>query len=207
MPQVIPEQKHKRTIRAVEQLDTALAKDLDESHRALVELLRYEILRRSGDERAAPAARRAATVMVSAKTRTPRVFSILYHALQGMLGSDVQPAVMANLNRAISDCPESALPDFLLLKGKTLLRTAVTHEQMIRAAWPLMRVPIHFADDPRAADGLYFAALAMERMGRGDKAQELLGECLGHARLADPTRRLAEVVDARVRLRQTGTEP
>jgi hypothetical protein len=63
-----------------------------------------------------------------------------------------------------------------------------------------MRVVIHFPDDGRAAQGLYGAALAVERIGRKDKAIELLTECLGHAHLDEQTRRWAAAMLARLEL-------
>ena len=62
-----------------------------------------------------------------------------------------------------------------------------------------MRVAIHFPDDAGAADGLYGAARAVERIGRVDKAIELLEECLGHPRLTPQTRRSAETALMRLR--------
>ena len=91
------------------------------------------------------------------------------------------------------------LPDFLLLKGETLLRTASTRDDLIRAAWPFLRAAIHFRDSPQAPEGLYGAALVLERVGRTDKAVDLLAECLAHKRISEQVRTMAEA--ARVRMR------
>ena len=62
-----------------------------------------------------------------------------------------------------------------------------------------MRVVVHMSDDPRAAQGLYGAALVLERIGRGDKAMALLQECLDHKRISEETRTLASAALTRLR--------
>ena len=137
--------------------------------------------------------------------RSQRVYAIQLRAFQEVLADDVEPAELSSLDIAIGDCPDEILPSFLLLKGRTLLRTAATRDQVIRASWPFLRVAIHFRNDSRAAEGLYDAALALERLGRPDKAGELLQECLEHKWLTPRTRSLAET--ARARLLAARTSP
>lgn len=191
----------RRAKRAIQQLDAALAKDPGESQRPLLEIVRYEIFRRTGDRRAASAAKRVAALSMPVIARSEQVYGIQLHALRESLKDNIDPAGIGNLDRAIRDCPETVLPGLLLLKGEALLRTASTREDIIRAAWPYLRVAIHFPDDPRAADGLYGAATALDRLGGTAKAIELLEECLGHKRVTTRTRRLAE--EARTRLQST----
>lgn len=204
IPVEIPKKGGRRTARAVEQLDAALAKNPDDSRRLLLEIVRFEILRRTDDPRVAEAVRRAATLPIPVNARSHRVYEIRLHALRTALTDDGDPAELSSLDRAIRDCTEGALPGFLLLKGETLLRTASTREEIIRASWPFLRIAIHFPDDSRAAEGLYGAASALERLGRVDKAMELLDECLEHKRLTDQTRAIAEAARARIR---SGKQP
>ncbi len=205
IPKEIPAKGGKRVVRALEQLHAALAKDPDAPQQALLKLVRYEILQRTGDRRAIQAAPEIAAMSIPPSARSQRVYAIQLPALQEVLSDDVEPAELSSLDHAIRDCPDEVLPSFLLLKGQTLLRTAATREEIIRASWPFLRVAIHFRNDSRAAKGLYGAALALERLGRPDKAVELLQECLGHKLLTPQTQSLAET--ARARLHAAGASP
>jgi hypothetical protein len=109
---------------------------------------------------------------------------------------------MPAIDRAVQDCPDLSLPDFLLLKGELLLRAASTRDDLIRASWPFLRVAAHVPSDPRAADGLVGGASALERMGRPERAIVLLEECLAHKQLRDETRRQAEDGLARLRAKK-----
>ncbi|UCC32713.1 MAG: hypothetical protein JSU86_10600 [Phycisphaerales bacterium] len=205
IPREIPAESGKRVMRAVEQLHAALAKDPDDPQRALLKLVRYEILQGTGDRRAIPAAPEIAAISIPPSARSQRVYAIQLRAFEEALADDVEPAELSSLDIAIRDCPDEILPSFLLLKGRTLLRTAATREELIRASWPSLRVAVHFRNDSRAAEGLHDAALALERLGRPDKARELLQECLGHKWLTPQTQSLAET--ARARLLAPGASP
>ena len=195
LPSRIGGKNNQRTIKAIKQLDSALARNRHDAQGALIELLRFEILRQVHDDRTASSAHRAATVLLPTESRFPKVYRILLSAmttcLSAQVKSDVMSDVMTALDHALDHCPDSLLPDFLLLKGRSLTRTASTPEELMRAAWPLLRVPIHFAGDPRAAEGLYEAAGVMDRLGRHKKAQQLLAECLEHVHVTDATKKLA----------------
>ena len=95
------------------------------------------------------------------------------------------------------------LGDHVLTASRGGATLETTREEIIRAAWPFMRVAIHFPEDPRAAQGLYGAAQAVERTGRKDKAAQLLEECLGHRSLTAETRSLAEAALNRLKAMET----
>jgi len=204
-PENIPGQLDGKVVRAIDQLDGALRDVADEEQRVLLELLRYEILRRSGDPRAGRAAETVATLSIPETVGPERAFSILLDGMTSALKRSANVSsldVVASLSAmdgAIRDCPEALLPGFLLLKGRTLFASASTREEVIRAAWVFLRVAIHFRSDPRAADGLLGAASALERIGRTNKAIELLEECLAHRHLTSETRRVAEPMLQRLR--------
>jgi hypothetical protein len=132
------------------------------------------------------------------EARSQRVYETQLRALRMALEEGVDPELLIGLDRAVRDCPDNTLPGLMLLKGETLMATATTREDIIRATWPFFRIVIHFPDDPLAADGLYRAALALERLGREDKSTELLEECLAHEHVTDATRGLAESARARL---------
>ncbi len=199
VPQTTPTRRDAKFTRAIEQLDAALGQDPGESLRVLFEVLRYGYLRRAEDERALSAAATVAVVTVPEAVRSERVYALLLAALGDSLQSGVTAERLGYLDRAIRDCPDSSLPSFLLLKGDTLLRTSAAREDVIRASWSFLRVVVHMSDDPRAADGLLGAALAVERLGRGDQAVAFVEECLAHKRISDETRGRAQAMLARLR--------
>jgi tetratricopeptide (TPR) repeat protein len=199
MPKSIPTKRDKAVTRAIDELDAALSGESDAEKVALFKLLRYDCLRRTGDGRAAGAAPGVATLDLPPSARLDRAYSIQLTAMEAVLADAVEPQVWESLERAIRWAPEEVLPNFLLLKGRTLLHTAKSEEEIIRASWPFMRVAIHMPEDPRAADGLYGAALALERIGRHDKATALLEECLGHKRLKESTGKSARAALERLR--------
>lgn len=205
VPQSKPAKRDAKFTRAIEQLDAALNQNPDEMPRVLFEVLRYEILRRAEDERAARSAPAVAALPVPEAVRSERVYAGVLAAMQETLKAGVSSARLADLDRAVRDCPDSLLPSFLLLKGETLLRTAAARDDIIRASWPFLRVVVHTPDDPRAADGLLGAASAVERLGRKDQAVAFVEECLAHRRLADETRGKAQAM--LTRLRSTDATP
>lgn len=198
-PKNIPKQRDGKASRAIEQLDGALRKAPEDVQGVLLELLRYEILRRTGDNRAVRAAQRVAALSIPPDAGSEPAFAILLDGMGRALEEDVRFVAPSALDGAIRDCPESVLPGFLLLKGRVLLKSASNREEAIRAAWAFMRVAIHFHNDPRATNGLYGAALALERIGRTGKAMELLEECLGHGQLTIQTRQSADKALQRLR--------
>lgn len=201
LPDSIPAQKDAATARAIESIEGALARPVDDASRALLRLLRYEIFRRTGDKRATPMASEVAALTIPEPARSERAYRIQRHAMLALSADDGGAAaeLLAHLDHAIRDCPDAMLPSFLLLKGDLLARSAATPEERMEAAWPFLRVAIHFPDDPRAAEGLYGAALVVERLGRSDQATELLKECMAHERATDGTRALADAALSRLR--------
>ena len=205
VPKTTPAKRDAKFTRAIEQLDAALSQNPGETLRVLFEVLRYEILRRAEDERAARAAATVAALPVPEAVRSEQVYAGVLAAMQETLKGGVGPERLANLDRAVRDCPDSSLPSFLLLKGETLLRTAVAREDVIRASWPFLRVVVHRSDDPRAAEGLLGAASAVERLGRTDQAVAFVEECLAHKRLSGEARGKAQAM--LTRLRSTNATP
>ncbi|MCH7807974.1 MAG: hypothetical protein IIB60_02010 [Planctomycetes bacterium] len=199
IPTEFPKKRSREATQAIEELNAAIADASDDDRRTLLHLLRFEILRRIGDDKASEAAATLSALPIPLGARTPRAYGIQLAALETTLEAHADAATWTNLDRALEFCPESVLPSLLLLKGRTLLRTAATRDEIIRAGWSFMRVVVHMSDDPRAAQGLYGAALVLERIGRGDKAMALLQECLDHKRISEETRTLASAALTRLR--------
>lgn len=200
-PTGVPDRPNARVGRAIKKLDTALNHKPNAEQRVLLEIVRYDILRRCEDKRATSAALRVAEVPIPRQSRSDRVYEIVLDALGRALEKDLRSGALAGLNRAIRQCPRSLLPDFLLLKGRALLRGASTREDYIRASWPFLRTAIHFPQSDRAPDGLFGAALAVERLGRYDRAIQLLEECLAHAWVGEETQLSASGAIERLRTR------
>jgi len=190
-----PENRDASVVRAIEHLDTAIVQSGNDVRSLLFRLLRYEVLRSCADRRTSAERIAVAGAPIPEELRCRRVYSIRLEAIKSLLQSGASSIDLTSVDRDIADCPESVLPGFLLLKGRALLETASTRQQVIRASWPLMRVAIHMPHSAEAAEALYYAARALERLGRPDKAIRLLKECLEHQGLDPATRRLAlEVV-------------
>jgi tetratricopeptide (TPR) repeat protein len=198
IPRNIPAKRDAKFTRALDRLDSALEHDPGESLRVLFECLRYDLLRQTHDERAARSAGKIALTPVPDPVRSEQVYACVHTALQESMESEISPGILAALDRAIQDCPEGSLADFLLLKGEALLRTAVVRDDWIRASWPFLRVAAHKPGDVRAADGLWGGARALEKLGRPDQAVRLLEECVAHPQVRSPTRRSAEEALARL---------
>lgn len=201
MPDNIPRKRDARTVRAIERLSAALAKGPEASQRALLACLRYDILRRSQAADAVLPARELAALTIPEAARSARAYLIQLDALRRVLKASAGPNELAMLDRAIRDCPKALLPQFLLLKGKTLLERASAREDTERAAWAFLRIAIHFPEDGQTPEALYQTSLALERLGRRDKSVKLLSECLTHARLGEDIRRLARASLERLRNR------
>ena len=199
IPQTMPEKRNARFGRAIKELDGALAADPTDEQRTLLRLVRYEFLRRLSARRAEEVAPVVAVLTIGESIQSDQVYAILLTALKDALMRAVTPERLAALDHAIRDCPDGALPDFLLLKGETLLRIAVTRDDFIRASWPFLRVAVHMADDPRAAEGLLGAARALERLERFEQARALLDECLGGDAISQTTAEKARAALARLR--------
>jgi len=202
MPTMVPDRRDGKVVRAVENLSIPITKLPPGAARSLLMLFRYDLLRRMDDKRASVEAARVATLTIDESIGTERVYDILRFALKATLPQGATPEVLSGLDRAIRYCPESRLPDFLLLKGETLLSRASTREDVIRASWPFMRVVAHMPDDARAVDGLLGTAKALERIGSFDKAAALLTECLDHPKADEAKRRLASQALSRVQKKE-----
>ncbi len=184
MPDNLPTRATAEFRLAVRQLDAAVDRIKLEDHRALVMLMRYALLARANNRRAAVLAPAIARLRLPETVRAPRTCRIQYAALARVFESAPTKDGFQWLDQAIRDSVDGIVPDLLLLKGRSLLRGGATREEFVRAGWAFMRVVIHFADDPRAAEGLLGAAAAYERIGRSDKAVRLLEECVAHERAA-----------------------
>jgi tetratricopeptide (TPR) repeat protein len=206
IPQNVPARRDAKFTRAVDQLDSALAEEPGESRRVLFEALRYEILRRTGDDRTGRSAEALAVAPVPADVRSEAVYALVQLALREAFTSAPTADRWAALDRAIADCPKGSLPGFFLLKGDVMLSTASSRDDLIRASWPFLRIAAHAPDDPRAADGLLGGATVLERIGRADQAIGLLEECLGQSQVGDETRRRAEESLTRLRLAREGSD-
>lgn len=199
IPENIPAERNAETVQAIQTLDAALAQDPPPNQRAALELLRYEVFRRSNHPRAAAGARNLCTVVMPGGVDVERPWRILCMALEQSANEDAPATLAEAVDRALREVPESVLPDFLMLKGGILSRSAKSREEIIRAAWPWLRVVIHAPNHPRAPEALYETAGALEKLNLRDKASQFLDECLRHAKASDDIKRKAETALARLK--------
>ncbi len=199
IPTGLPEQRDSKTVEALDALDTAIPKETSVEPRVVLEFFRYELLRRTGDRRAADHVRSVAVRTVPSAIRCDRLFAIQLPALRGLFsdGSDLQK--LQALDAFIQAAPAAMLPPALILKGEALLATAQSREELIRASWPFLRVVIHMPGDPAAPEALWGAARVLERMGLTDRAVEMLRECIAHPAIGVEIRKEAEVSLTRFR--------
>ena len=199
LPRNVPARFDGRVARTVDLLTNEIRKDVDEDRRAMLELLRFEILRRVDEARSKEHASRVAELSIAAPARSEGVYAIVLAAMQTATSESATPSHFAALDRAIRDCPERSLSGFLILKGRLLFRTAKTREDVIHAAWCFMRVAIHLPDDPLVPEALVEAAGALRGLEREDQAASLLDECLTNVRIGEETRKQAEEMLAEIR--------
>lgn len=191
-PANLPTFRDAATTRALRQLDEAVAANPGPEQRLAIDLLGYEMLRSLRDPIALQVGVRLTDIEIPSTMRVGRVFASVLSALEQRLSDSATHDELDALNRALADCPTEALADFLLLKGRTLLRGAKVREDFIRASWPFLRVVAYMQEDPRAAEGLLGAAKCLEGISRKDKATELLRECLAHPAISSATTKLAK---------------
>lgn len=197
-PTNTPPARNTRYTRAIHVLDSALGMKLTDGQRLVIELLRYELFRRLGDQRAGEAAGRIAALALPEYVASGAACEILSSALRtAMLGASGS-AGFATLDQAIDRCPEDRLAVLLLVKGDVLLARARTREEIIRASWPYLRVAIHMPDDPRAPEALLRTAEAVGRIGNKERAAKLLAECAAHPQATEEIKRKAQEAAARI---------
>lgn len=207
LPVGVGEKRDSKIARAIEQLDLALLQDPGDSIRVLMELLRYDILRRADDTRAARFVPSAAVLVVPEELLTERTCGVIQLALAEALASDPVVERRTALDRAIAGCPDASLAGLLLVKGDTLLRTASSREELIRASWAFLRVAAHRGESVEAQEGLLGAAKALERAGRSDYAVKLLEQTLAQPKLRENLRSEAEESLMRLRKASGSTPP
>ncbi len=198
MPIGIPTKRNSQAIRAIEQLDAAIKIRPGPEPTALMVLLRFDIIRQTGDRRLEQAAKRVAALSLPPDLRNERFYKLIYLALTQPVIANNTDRLIGYVDRAILECPASVLPDFLLLKGKTLMGIAKSPDDIIRASWPFMRVAIHMPNDARAAEGLFETARVMEKLNRPTKALELYRECADHPQVAAKLKLQAQAEIARL---------
>jgi tetratricopeptide (TPR) repeat protein len=193
IPSHLPTQRDAKSTAALDTLDAALFQDPSEAQRIPLELFRFALLHAIGDAKATAAAGQVLEREQPGPPRCDRVSGIVRDALKTSF-ADGAPTMNFNaLDRFIRDCPPNMLADGLLLKGSALLRTAKSNQELVRASWPFLRVAIQLGDDPRAAEALLGAAECLRRLGRGDKARQLLEECRAHRLASREIREKADV--------------
>ncbi|MHC5111170.1 MAG: tetratricopeptide repeat protein [Planctomycetota bacterium] len=193
-PTNLPDKMTKPLNEAILDLNTEISKTQNPQHRSLLMILKYELLRHVNDRRAVDMVNTVARLSIDSRARTTRVYQIILHAQQALLDKEKSPETLAALDTAIKHCPKGMLASFLMLKSETLLATASTDDELIRASWPLMRIAIHMPNDPLAGEGLYRTGLILERLGRSQKAISLIEESLALGNLSDETRTAAGAV-------------
>lgn len=200
VPENIPDHKNDAVLRALDRLQVANRATDAQDHTAVLTLAEFAIRQATGDSQVDELSRTLAHMPMPEAVRCTRAYGLQREALARVPASEFGIATFRTLDDAIAHCPDELLPEFLLLKGDVLLARARTSEELIRAAWPYMRVVIHKPSTPAADRALVGAAAALERLDRPDKARQLLEECL--SRTGVPVAVRNEAATALKRLRE-----
>jgi len=192
IPASIPQGRRPETKGLVRRLTSEANRSTRDEQRVLLELLRYAVLLEGEDPEAARWTREVAATAIPAGIGTAAVYRIRVAACAELLAAGALEDLLDSVNQAAADCPLEVLPELLFLKGRALLERASNREDLLIAGTTLMRVAIHFPDDARAPEALFWAAKVHERLDRRGKAVQLLNECLNHARVSQSVRQRAE---------------
>ncbi len=184
--------------RAIVRLTKASAKQRNPDLAVLFQLLRYRMLKAIGDDQADEAAHTILASEWSKNLSHTEIYDILIDVLDRKMQQEVTLESLSRLDEAIADAPTETLSKLLLLKGHALLRLENEQESEVSAGWAFMRVVAHMPDSPDAAEGLYGAAIAMEKIGRVDKSISLLSECRDHKFATAATQALATTMLSRL---------
>jgi tetratricopeptide (TPR) repeat protein len=194
LPDAVPAPKPGEAQPSLKRLLAAEGGADSERSRAPLTLLRYAVLLRAGEPGLDELAPAVATAPLDPDAAGPTAYRLKLDALGHLRGTELRAEVLNDIDEAVESVPQTILPDLLLMKGRILLEDAKDRETYIRAGWTFMRVPIHFPDDIRAADGLLGAAQVYERLGNLDKATALVRECLSSPRAAQATQEHARAL-------------
>ena len=163
-------------------IEAALSAGPREAERTLLILLRFAVLARIGDERSRQAAMDAAAAEVQDAARTEAAYRIQLAALRQVLEGGADDRLVTQVDQALRTAPDVLLPELLMMKGEVLGRLARSPRDYMRAAWPYLRVAVHFPNHELVPRALLCAAEALERAELPDKALALVEESVGHAR-------------------------
>jgi tetratricopeptide (TPR) repeat protein len=198
MPTCAPQSRTPAAEKVLQRLSTEAKRPADPDRRVLLEVFRYAIRDRIDDRRTGEEVRRIARIAIPPPIGSAAVYAIKIAACRELADAGEHSEALAALDEAIAACPLDVMPDLLLLKGQTLLARSSGRRDLPRAGLAFMRVAIHFADDERAAEALFWAAKVHQRIERPDKAGQLWKECLAHARISPTIRDRAEAELARL---------
>jgi tetratricopeptide (TPR) repeat protein len=175
-------------VRALRNVNEAIDRASSQSDRVLLEMLRYQIARILDDPSKARYAEALADQPIPPAVGNRSVYRVKARALLEAVGSIGREAAVGVINGELSRAAMEVLPEMLLVKAELLLAGARSDEDLIRSAWPAMRIVIHYPSDPLVPKALMLAAKVHERLGRNELAIKLLNECVRFGGIADSDR-------------------
>jgi tetratricopeptide (TPR) repeat protein len=176
--------------RVAQRLETGQRKS--ELDPMLLDLFTYAVLARSNPAKAEKLVADIVAGSVPSEIATEPVYQAYCAACRACLEQGKAAETLQAVDRAIESCPETSMPQFLILKGEALLAQAKEPKGRLRAALAFMRVPVHFPDDPQAPMGLFQTALVYESIGNPKKAGILMAECKQHRLVSSELRQRAD---------------
>ncbi|HNO80191.1 MAG TPA: hypothetical protein PKN33_19260 [Phycisphaerae bacterium] len=178
LPKNLPTQPSHATRRVLKKLERAIEQSATLTERTLLETLRFSTLKAMDDPAARVLAAPLMGLIIKSSVFAPRTIDVFTTAGDLLVENADYAHVQQQVEKAIVEVPESLLPEILLLKARVQLASATTPEEYLAAAFPAMRVVIHFPKHPLVGEALILSAKAHEASGRSPQARRLLEACI-----------------------------
>lgn len=169
-----------------------------QSARVVLEMLRYAIVSRAGGGDADRFAAELVEQPIPLPVATRSVYRVRAGAIVRTAGSGRMESALRRINSDLMGAPQAVLPELLMAKSRVLLPIAKNDDAAIRAAWPAMRIVIHYPNDPLGPEALMLTAGVTERLGQNATAIQLLNECIEHPRARTDDRDKARAAISRL---------
>ena len=199
LPKTAPVSTRRGVDRGLRRIKEKIDVVASQSARAVLEMLRYVIVDRSGRPLASQYAAELIRQPLPLPVATRAGYRVRASALERWIRDGHSAEGLAAIQADLRQAPHGVLPELLLVKARALQASAGDEASLIRAAWAAMRVVIHYPDDERVPEALWVAAGILQRIRRAPTAIQLLDECIKHPRISERRREQATAAIDRLR--------
>jgi tetratricopeptide (TPR) repeat protein len=191
MPSALPTLPDPSAERTLKRLEEAAGKAPLDSAKTLIQLLRFDLLRRLKNPGAVELAAEIVALPMPAEVVTPRAAAAIDAAFELLIGAGRGSEAVAAIGPLQGKGPRDFQIRWLLLEAQGRLVAAQSDDDYLAAALSAMRVAILHAETAASGEGLILAAEAHRRSGRVDDAARLLRECLKRDSVTEETKQKA----------------